>query len=73
MPTETLENVLTQLQKMLVELYDNGRTTLAPEQIETLSRQVAYIQRDEGRRIAFGKAPKEVKWDEDYFDVVDVE
>ena len=71
MPSDTLGNVLSQLQGVLDELYDTGRTTLTPDQIETLRRQVWSIQRDEDRKInAFHKPPREVRWDDHYF-VVD--
>ena len=67
MPEDTLANVLTQLQRVLNELYDTGRTTLTSAEVETLTRQVAYMQWDEDRRIkGWKKPPRMVRWDCDY-------
>ena len=69
MPEKPLADVLAHLQQVIDDLDDRGRTTLTPAQIETLRRQVAWIQMDEDRRIDYlHKEPRIVKWDDDYFE-----
>ena len=70
MPADTWENVLSQVQRVLDELYNNGRTTLTPDEILTLADRVDQIHRDEHcRNTTLHKSPRVVRWDDEgYFD-----
>ena len=69
MPEKPLADVLAHLQQVIGDLDDYGRTALTTDQIETLRRQVTWLQMDEDRRINYlHKEPRIVKWNDDYFE-----
>ena len=70
MPTDTLENVLSQVQRVLDELANTGRTTLTHDELLTLAEHVDRIHKDEDHRInTLHKPRRVVHWDDDdYWD-----